>query len=102
MKTTVVHCQKSPYDILIDRSTPYGNPYSHKEGTLAKFKVSTRREAIEAYRRLLESDVNLQNLLRPLKGKVLGCWCKPNKSCHGDVIAEFLDKDTTLFDIFSV
>ena len=29
---------------------------------------------------------------RELKGKVLGCWCKP-ASCHGDVIAEIIDAE---------
>lgn len=101
MKTTVVHHNKEPYNILIDRTTPYGNPYSHKDGTLAKFRVASRKEAIDAYKRLLETDRELQGLVRPLKGKVLGCWCKPDKACHGDVIAEFLDRDVKLFELFS-
>lgn len=28
--------------------------------------------------------------LEPLRGKVLGCWCKP-LPCHGDVIVELLE-----------
>jgi hypothetical protein len=28
-----------------------------------------------------------------LKGKKLGCWCKPN-ACHGDVLAELADDET--------
>jgi len=27
-----------------------------------------------------------------LKGKTLGCWCKPYQ-CHGDVLAELADKN---------
>ena len=27
-----------------------------------------------------------------LKGKTLGCWCKPYP-CHGDVLAELADKN---------
>lgn len=99
--TKVVHCNKESYDILIDRTTPYGNPFSHKEGTLAKFKVATRREAIEAFRKMLESEEEWQERIKPLRGKTLGCWCRPEKSCHGDVIAEFLDRDTRLIDLFS-
>jgi hypothetical protein len=30
--------------------------------------------------------------LHELEGKVLGCWCKPEKSCHGDVLVELLQK----------
>jgi hypothetical protein len=29
-----------------------------------------------------------------LKGKQLGCFCKP-LSCHGDVLAEWLDRGTS-------
>lgn len=93
--TKVVHCQKEPYDILIDRSTPYGNPWSHKNDTLAQFKVETRKEAMDAYREHLKGNTELQERLRPLKGKTLGCWCKPGNSCHGDIIAEFLDGCTS-------
>ena len=25
--------------------------------------------------------------LGELKGKILGCWCRPNK-CHGDILVE--------------
>jgi hypothetical protein len=27
-----------------------------------------------------------------LKDKILGCWCKPDKSCHGDTLAELTEK----------
>jgi len=30
--------------------------------------------------------------LEKLRGKILGCWCKP-KACHGDVIIELLDEN---------
>ncbi len=103
--TKVVHCQKEPYDVLIDRTTPFGNPWSHKDDTLAQFKVATRREALNAYREHLMGNTELQERLRPLKGKTLGCWCKPGNSCHGDIIAEFLDEfnseeETILASIF--
>lgn len=89
--TKVVHCQKESYDVLIDRTTPFGNPWSHKDSTLAQFKVATRREAMDAFREHLKANVELQEKIKPLKGKTLGCWCKPGNSCHGDIIAEFLD-----------
>jgi hypothetical protein len=28
--------------------------------------------------------------VRELRGKVLGCYCKP-KRCHGDIIAEYVN-----------
>lgn len=90
-----MHCRKEPYDVLIDRTTIWGNPYSHKEGTAAKHKVETRREAIEKYREHLMSTPELLSRLEELRDKTLGCWCKP-KACHGDVLAELLNRKVNL------
>lgn len=95
--TRVVHCQKEPYTKLIDRTTIWGNPYSHKEGTLALYKVSTRKEAIEKYRDYILNNEELLKRLPELENQTLGCWCKdpdPKKSkpCHGDVLVELLNR----------
>ena len=90
--TKVVHKNKDPYDVYIGRPSIWGNPYSHKDGTLAEFKVSTRAEAIEKYRQYFYNNQELmQKSKLELKGKTLGCWCSP-QACHGDVIAEFLNR----------
>lgn len=89
MKTKVVHCKKEKYDILISRPSIWGNPYSHKSGTLAKFKTNTRAESIEKYREYILNNPELLSLLHTLEGKILGCWCKP-KPCHGDVLVELI------------
>ena len=92
-KTRVVHFKKKPYDVYLVRPGPWGNPYSHKDDTLAEFKVNTREEAIEKYKQYFHSNPELMDRAKiELKGKTLGCWCKP-KSCHGDVIAEFLNNE---------
>ena len=49
----VVHCKKEKYDVYIGRPTIWGNPFSHKEGTKAKYKVDTREEAIEKFKEYL-------------------------------------------------
>jgi hypothetical protein len=94
MQTKVVHCKKEDYDIYIGRGKgcKWGNPFSHKENTTAKFKVGSRKEAIDAYREWITKGEgqHLLNDLDELKGKVLGCWCKP-KSCHGDVLVELIE-----------
>jgi hypothetical protein len=87
---SVVHCKKESYDVYIGRPSKWGNPFSHKSGTQAKYQVATREEAIAAYKALLwqqikDGTVTLQELAE-LDGKVLGCWCKP-AACHGDVLA---------------
>jgi hypothetical protein len=97
MLCKVVHFRKEQYDIYIGRGSKWGNPYSHKEGTLAQFKVSSRKEAIESYEKWIMTQDHLMSSLPDLKGKVLGCWCKP-QSCHGDVLKKLVDSlDRGLF-----
>jgi len=82
----VVHCKKQAYDVYIGRPSKWGNPFSHKEGTLAKFKVASRDESIEKYEEWIAQQPQLLADLHELRGKVLGCWCHP-QSCHGDILA---------------
>lgn len=89
-KTRVVHCRKSTFDVYIGRA--YGefkedsiwhNPYHiGKDGT--------RAEVIAKYRTYILKSPHLLALLPTLKGKVLGCWCKP-QDCHGDVLVELIE-----------
>jgi len=76
-----------------DKPSPWGNPYTHKDGTLAKFKVATVEEAVAAYRAWVVNQPELMALLPTLKGKTLGCWCKRRgtEPCHGDVLAALAD-----------
>ena len=95
METRVVHMNKDPYDIKIDRTTIWGNPYSCEENTSAIYKVNTRKESIEKYREYILNNKELLERLPELKGKVLGCWCKPS-ACHGDVLADLLNRKVDL------
>ena len=92
----VVHCKKEVFDVYIGRGSKWGNPYSHREGTLAQFVVGSRKEAIEKYEGYLLSNEGLMRDLDELRGKVLGCWCKP-KSCHGDVLLKYANGPSKLF-----
>ena len=83
----VVHCKKEKYDVYIGRPSPWGNPFSEKKETLARYRTATREEAIQKYEEWLMAQPDVVELVKTeLKGKVLGCWCHP-KSCHGDVLA---------------
>ena len=82
MKTKVVHCKKSPFDIYIGRPSKWGNPF--------KIGVDgTREEVVQKFREYILSNP-IQDDLHELRGKVLGCWCTP-LSCHGDVLAELAE-----------
>lgn len=76
--------------VYIGRPSIWGNEYSHKDGTTAKYKVATVEEAVEAYRTQLWCEIRMGRIglgeLAALHGKTLICWCKPSP-CHGDVLA---------------
>jgi hypothetical protein len=78
------------YDVLVDRSTDWGNPYTHRplEGTLAQYQVATREEAVARYEDYLLSRPDLIARLPELRGKVLGCWCWPLR-CHAEILAHY-------------
>lgn len=85
MKTSVVHCKEEAYEIYIGRPSKWGNPF--KIG-----KDGTREEVIEKYRQYILMNPNLLSSLHELRGRILGCWCSPEK-CHGDVLVELADKE---------
>lgn len=91
--TTVVNIRATDrYDVYIGRGSKWGNPFSHKKGTSAEFVVASREEAIERYRGYLANRPELVEALHELKGKTLGCFCKP-AGCHGDVLAELAEAE---------
>lgn len=78
--TTVVH-KREPHDVYIGRPTIWGNPFMlGRDGT--------REEVIHLYCEWLRTQRKdlVARARRELRGKVLGCWCKP-LACHGDVLA---------------
>ena len=78
---------------MIDRTTKWGSPFSCKPHSIAPFKSKTRKESIESHKEwLLHGDGQyLLKDLHELKGKVLGCWCNSNQSCHGDIIVQLVN-----------
>ena len=66
---------------------PVANPRkTYKNNT----KRYTLDESLNLYREYIINNPELMNRLPELDGKVLGCWCKPNR-CHGDIIKELLE-----------
>lgn len=98
-KKLVVHCKKDHYDIYIGRPSKWGNPFSHKEGTIEKYKVNSIKEAIENYERWITEGEGkyLLNDIEELRDKILGCWCgsfslndNNNLKCHGQILLRLL------------
>ena len=78
----VVNLRNEKYDVYIGRGSPFGNP----------FKIGidgTRLEVIEKYKHYLAVNTTLQDKVKKIKGKKLGCFCSP-LPCHGDIIINFL------------
>ena len=78
----VVNLRNEKYDVYIGRGSPFGNP----------FKIGidgTRLEVIEKYKHHLAVNTTLQDEVKKIKGKKLGCFCSP-LPCHGDIIINFL------------
>lgn len=89
--TSVVNLRTASYDVYIGRAGRgkhgyFGNPF-----TVAQHGA----KAIELFRDSyfiprLEKDATFRARVLALRGKRLGCFCKP-KPCHGDVIAAWID-----------
>lgn len=92
-RTVVVNKYHENYDVYIGRGSKWGNLYTHikDKETKAKYVVSSRAEALAAYREWITKGEgkNLMNDLHELRGKRLGCTCKP-KACHGDILVELI------------
>ena len=90
-ETVVVNLRKNDYDVYIGRGSKWGNPFTHikDRNTKAEHIVATRTEALNRYREWIKEQPMLLNSLEELRGKRLGCYCKP-KTCHGDILVELL------------
>jgi hypothetical protein len=87
--TTVVNIYKEPCDQYCGRVGKgqdgyFGNPFKNK----------SRLENIEDFKVYfydrLNKDPEFKQKIHELKGKRLGCFCKP-QACHADIIAEYLN-----------
>lgn len=85
-------CLNDPNFVYIGRRVVYVNgTFESKWRNPFPAKFFGRDECIEAYRQYIISKPELLQDLHELKGKVLGCWCKPDK-CHGDVLIELINQ----------
>ena len=74
--------QTKIYDVYIGRGSKWGNP-------LKIGNDGDRNDVIREYEDHIRNSPELLEALPELKGKTLGCWCRP-KACHGDVLIKLL------------
>jgi hypothetical protein len=110
IETTVVNLKTNTYDEYIGRGTKsythmltvgiqpgiegwLGNPHPIGWCSICR-ENHTRTECISAFRvdfvKATNSNVGFRMCVLSLKGKRLGCYCKP-EDCHGDVIKEYIE-----------
>lgn len=92
MATRIVNLRRHRYDIYIGRSGKgqdgyFGNPFRLIPG---EAQGSTLAEYRKYFYSRLSSDPEFKERIHALKGKTLGCFCKPGP-CHGDIIADYLN-----------
>jgi hypothetical protein len=71
--------------VRVNRSSEWGNPF--------KMPADGDRDTVCAHYALhyLSHKPSLLNKIHSLKGKVLACWCYPER-CHGDYLAEWVNE----------
>lgn len=84
----VVHFKKAAPGsfVYVGRPSDWGNPFSHKAGTLARFQVGSVEEAVAAFDKWLDAQPSLLRRIADgeLTDKDLACWgCNP---CHAQVL----------------
>lgn len=104
-KLTEEHYGDNVFDV--SRPNIFGNPYTHikSKETKAQVKVATREEAIRLYDpyfdAMLKSEDETGDLFRAEWDRMyeayknydeiyIGCYCKLNEDCHGDIIRKKL------------
>jgi hypothetical protein len=99
LKTKVVNLRNAKYDVYIGRAGHgkdglFGNVHVCDGFCYVCGRYHDRDDCIAAFRddffKKLTEDAEFKNRVKELRGKTLGCFCKPKK-CHGDVIAEYVD-----------
>ena len=91
----VVHCKREPYDVYIGRPSKWGNPIPVPGKGYDR--VADPENILGRYEEYIRSRPELMASLHELHGKVLGCWCAPQR-CHGDVLVKLANESAAAFD----
>lgn len=104
MTTRVVNIRTDPYDVYIGRpgrglNGIFGNPYPVGEICTRCIKLHESREStLPCFREYFEERIANDRAFRlqvlRLRDRTLGCFCRPNHACHGDIIAEWVEENS--------
>jgi len=101
LETKVVNLRKEKCDVKITRTPKNEIPSPPQFGCFSNpyfVEKYGREECIELYKeyfyKRVEEDLVFREAVLSLRGKTLGCFCKP-LACHGDIILEWLEKNET-------
>lgn len=100
-RTTVVNVKWNEWDVYIGRTSnrnglaasKWQNPYRISK----RANMEERLACIQLYREHLERHPLLMEMIGELRGKRLGCWCRPPEGfrgrlmCHGQILAGLAD-----------
>jgi len=81
--------KENGYFQRIDRNSQWGNPYElGKDGD--------RETVCDSHIYYFKKKLSLHQQLMNIKGKVLGCWCYPER-CHGNYLKDLADGTDEIF-----
>lgn len=86
-----------PNAVKVDRSTRWGNPFAvgaaeHGGIPFADGPLTAER-AVALYRGMVEAKLrDHPDMLEPLRGRDLACWCPFDQPCHADVLLDLANR----------
>lgn len=84
-------------DVYIGRECTLGGWNLPRSKWANPFRISPGKSidtVLALYETHVRSNKELIDSLDELRGKRLGCWCKPNK-CHGDILVKILNETSS-------
>lgn len=82
--------RKPPDAVVVSRPSIYGNPF-HADIYGAERAVELYRGVFEDIKR--DNPKRYEQLIAPLRGKDLCCWCKLDQVCHADILLTIATTD---------
>lgn len=84
--------------IYVGRGSKWGNPWRAGRATALTGpkagQKATAQDVVGIFRHTIETKLKYDtDLLEPLRGKNLACWCPPEQPCHADVLLKLANRE---------